>query len=98
MAHRHKPSRRSESQNTEQDDGFMHLMTGVKLAVRQAAQTFAYMDQTRLSKGEEACVRRMRNWTFKHLRNLVLDRVDSFAQSSAFVAPRDRRPRDGLPR
>ena len=59
-------------------------MDGVKQAVRQVVSTFAYMDTTALSPAETAYVTRVRHWTFKHLRDIVLERADA-AQCAAYV-------------
>ena len=82
MASSSRDHKKSREDCTRQE--FTDFMDGVKQAVRQVAATFAYMDTTRLSPAETAYVKRVRHWTFKHLRNIVPERADA-AQCAAYV-------------
>ena len=83
MASSSSAQKKSQVDCTHQE--FKDFMDGVKQAVRQVVSTFAYMDTTALSPAETAYVTRVRHWTFKHLRDIILERADP-AQSVAYAA------------
>ena len=82
MASSSSAQKKSQVDCTHQE--FKDFMDGVKQAVRQVVSTFAYMDTTPLSPAETAYVTRVRHWTFKHLRDIILERADA-AQCAAYV-------------
>ena len=85
MASSSRDHKKSQEDCTHQE--FTDFMDGVKQAVRQVVSTFAYMDTARLSPAETAYVKRVRQWTFKHLRDIVLERADA-AQCATYVGTR----------